>query len=73
MNALKENDKFKQNVFAHAFSAFDSSHALKQYYEIFEKPEKQGVYDYEYEEFEPQGEEDVLEMLNAARRLGIVT
>lgn len=65
----KAYDGFKQRVFASAFGSLDSQHALKQYYDLFEKQEDT---DYQYEEWEPENEQDVQEMLNAARRLGIV-
>lgn len=66
-NALED---LKQRVFASAFGSFDPRSALSQYHEVFEKPDEQPEYD--VEEFEPETEADVQEMMNAARRAGII-
>lgn len=62
----------KQRVFASAFGSFDPTKALKQYYELFEKdtalPDEE-----ELESYEPENEDDVRQMMNEVRRLGIIS
>lgn len=65
-------EALKQRVFATAFSAFDPRASLNRYYETFEKPNEPPEYDYEVEEFEPETQADVQQMLNDARRLGVI-
>lgn len=63
-------DGLKQRVFASAFGSPDPRAALKQYYDTFEKdsePEPE-----EMEQFEPESESDVMEMMNLARRAGAI-
>lgn len=64
----------KQRVFASSFGSIDPRESLSRYYEVFEKQnEPDPEYDYDVEAFEPESEADVQQMLNEARRLGIVS
>lgn len=65
-------DAFKQRVFASAFGSFDPRTALKQYYAMFEDEKPAPEHDYDVEEFEPENEQDVMAMLNEARRAGAI-
>lgn len=68
---VKENvETLKQRVFATSFAAFDPGEALKRYFDSFEK--EQQMIEEGVEEFVPESEEDVMEMLNTARRAGAI-
>lgn len=63
-------DGLKQRVFASAFGSVDPRTALKHYYETFEKDTELPE---DMEQFEPETEDDVTEMLNLARRAGAIS
>lgn len=65
-------DGLKQRVFASAFGSWNPGAALKEYYKIFEDPEPGPDFD-NVEEWEPEGEDDVMSMINTARRAGVIT
>lgn len=68
-NAGEEaREAFKQQVFASAFSSFDPKASLQDYYKLFE--EKTAVEDFDVEDYVPETEADVREMMNVARRAG---
>lgn len=64
-------DTLKQRVFASSFGSFEPGVTLKRYYETFEKDDEPKPED--LEEFEPESEADVMEMLNIARRAGAIS
>lgn len=66
---------FKQRVFASAFGSFNPPEALKAYEQMFEE-EKEPVNLMDpdsFTEFVPESAEDVEAMLDAVRRLGLVS